>query len=59
MKKLWVVAFLKKWKLQRPMPILPTAPTLNSMKDTAKVEAIDYTADFKRLFGRFDAYTKF
>ena len=41
------------------MPILPTAPTLNSMKDTAQVEAIDYTADLEKLFGRFEAYTKF
>ena len=41
------------------MPILPPALTLNLMKDAAKVEAIDYTADFENLFGRFDAYTKF
>ena len=41
------------------MPILPTAPTLNSMKDTAQVEAIDHTADLEKLFGRFEAYTKF
>ena len=45
--------------MQRPVPILPLAPTLNLMKDAAKVEAIDYTADFENLFGRFDAYTKF
>ena len=41
------------------MPILPPALTLNPMKDVAKVEAIDYTVDFKNLFGRFNAYTKF
>ena len=41
------------------MPILPPAPILNLMKNAAKVEAIDYTADFENLFGRFDAYTKF
>ena len=45
--------------MQRPIPILPPAPTLNRMKDAANVEAIDYTADFENLFGRFDAYTKF
>ena len=28
-------------------------------KKKKKVEAIDYTADFKNLSGRFDAYTKF
>ena len=37
------------------MSILPLALTLNLMKDAAKVEAVDYTAD---LFGWFDAYTK-
>ena len=41
------------------MPILPLPLTLNPMKDAAKVEAIDYTTDFKNLFGWFDAYTKF
>ena len=41
------------------MPILPLALTLNLMKDAAKVEAIDYTADFENLFGQFHAYTKF
>ena len=45
--------------MQTPMPILPPAPTLNPMKDVAKVEAIDYTADFENLFGRLDAHTKF
>ena len=45
--------------MQRPVPILPPAPTLNLSKDAAKVEAIDYPADFENLFGRFDAYTKF
>ena len=44
--------------MQRPMPILPPAPTLNPMKDAAKVEANDYMADLENLFGRFDAYTK-
>ena len=41
------------------MPILPPAPTLNLIKDAAKVGATDYTADFENLFDRFDAYTKF
>ena len=41
------------------MPILSLAPTLSPTKDAAKVEAIDYTADFENLLGRFDAYTKF
>ena len=38
---------------------MPLSLTLNPMKDAAKVEAIDYTTDFKNLFGWFDAYTKF
>ena len=33
------------------MPILPLSLTLNPMKDAAKIEAIDYTTDFKNLFG--------
>ena len=41
------------------MPILPPASTLNPTKDAARVEAIDYTADFENLFGWFDTYTKF
>ena len=40
------------------MPILPPAPTLNPRKNAAKVEAVDYTADFENLFIWFDAYTK-
>ena len=39
-------------------PILPAAPTLNPLKDSAKVEGIDYTADIENLFHWFDAYTK-
>ena len=45
--------------MQRPMPILPAAPTLNPLKDSAKVEGIDYTADIENLFHWFDACTKF
>ena len=41
------------------MPILPLGPTLNPMKDAAKVEAVYYTTDFENLFGWFDTYTKF
>ena len=45
--------------MQRPMPLLPPAPTLNPLKDAAEVEAIDYTAHFENLLGWFDAHTKF
>ena len=37
--------------MQRPMPILPLAPTLNPMKDATKVEAVEYTAESENLFG--------
>ena len=40
------------------MPILPPAPILDPMIDAANVNAIDYSADFKILFGWFDAHTK-
>ena len=33
------------------MPILPLGPTLNPMKDAAKVEAVYYTTGFENLFG--------
>ena len=45
--------------MQEPMPILPRPPALNSLKDAAKVEAIDYTADFESLFTRLDPVEKF
>ena len=41
------------------MSILPRPPALNSLKDAAKVEAIDYTADFESLFTRLDPVEKF
>ena len=41
------------------MPILPQPPALNSLKDAAKVEAIDYPADFESLFTRLDPFEKF
>ena len=45
--------------MQRPIPILPQPPTLNPLKDAAKVEAIDYTADFENLFTCLDSIEKF
>ena len=45
--------------MQRPMPILPQPLALNPLKDVAKVEAIDYTADFENLFTRLDSIEKF
>ena len=45
--------------MQRPIPILPQPPALNPLKDAAKVEAIDYTADFENLFTCLDSIEKF
>ena len=36
--------------MQRPMPILPPAPTLNPMKDAAKVEPIDYAEQTSKIY---------
>ena len=41
------------------MPILSQPWALNLLKDGAKVEAIDYTADFENLFTRLDSIEKF
>ena len=32
------------------MPILPQPPMLNSLKDAANVDAIDYMTDFENLY---------
>ena len=45
--------------MQQPIPILPQLPALNWLKDAAKVEAIDYTADFENLFTCLDSIEKF
>ena len=41
------------------MPIFPQPIALNSLKDDAKVEAIDYSPDFENLFPHFDSFNKF
>ena len=41
------------------MPILSQPPALNPLKDAAKVETIDYTADFENLFTCLDSIEKF
>ena len=45
--------------MQRLMLILPQPPALNPLKDAAKVEAIDYKADFENLFTRLDFFENF
>ena len=41
------------------MPILPQPPALNPLKDAAKFETINYTADFENLFTRLDSIENF
>ena len=45
--------------MQRLMAILPQTPALNPLKDAAKVEAIDYPADFENLLTHLDTIGKF
>ena len=44
--------------MQQPMPILPQLSALNPLKEAAKVETIDYVADFEHLFTRLDSIEK-
>lgn len=37
------------------MSILPQSPALKQLKEAAKFEAIDYTADFEKLVMRLDS----
>ena len=39
--------------MQQPMPVTPDALTLNALKDAAKVDEIDCTADFIIYFLRW------
>ena len=43
---------------QQPMPVAPQALTLNPLKDAAKVDKIDYSADFENLFSKMDDFNK-
>ena len=40
------------------MPVTPQALTLNPLKDAAKVDEIDYSADFDNLFSKVDDFDK-
>ena len=41
------------------MPVTPQALTLNQLKDAAKVNEIDHSADFDNLFSMMDDFDKF
>ena len=42
--------------MQKPMPVVPQVLTLNPLKDEAKVDEIDYSADFDNLFFKMDDF---
>ena len=44
--------------MQRQMAILPQPLLLNPLKDSAKVEAVDYSADFQNLYSGVDDFIK-
>ena len=46
-------------KMQQAMPVTPQALTLNPLKDAAKVDKIDYSADFDNLSSKMDDFHKF
>ena len=41
------------------MPVTPQGITLNSLKDAAKADEIDYSVDFDNLFSKMDYFDKF
>ena len=45
--------------MQQAMPVAPQALTLNPLKDAAKVDKIDYSADFDNLSSKMDDFHKF
>ena len=45
--------------MQQAMPVTPQALTLNPLKDAAKVDKIDYSADFDNLSSKMDNFHKF
>ena len=49
----------KSEKMQISMPVTPQALTLNPLKHSAKVDEINYSADFDNLFSKMDDLDKF
>lgn len=45
--------------MQQPMPVTPQVLTLNPLKGAAKVDEIDYSADFDNLFSKMEDFDKF
>ena len=41
------------------MPVSPLSLSLNPLKDVAKVDEVDYLADFDNLFSKMDDFEKF
>ena len=44
--------------MQQPMPVTSQALTLNPPEDAAKIDEIDYSADFDNLFSMMDEFDK-
>ena len=45
--------------MQQLMPVTSQALTLNPPEDAAKIDEIDYSADFDNLFSKMDDFDKF
>ena len=45
--------------MQHQMPVLPQPLKLNPLKDIAKVDEVDYSADFDNLYSKMDDFDKF
>ena len=41
------------------MPVLPQSLSLNPLKDMAKVNKVDYSADFDNVYSKMDDFDKF
>ena len=44
--------------MQFQMPVLPQPLSLNSWKDKAKADKVDYSADFDKLFSKMNDFDK-
>ena len=45
--------------MQRQMSVLPQSLNLNPLKEMAKVDDVDYSADFDNLYSKMDGFDKF
>ena len=45
--------------MHRQIPVFPQPLSLNPLKDMAKVDEVDYSADFDNLYSKIDDFDKF